>query len=238
MLPVPERILVVDDEDAILQLVAYNLRRAGYDVITAGNGEDALRLFRAEGPDMVVLDVMLPGVDGFEVCKEMRKESDKPILMLTARGEEIDRVIGFEIGADDYVAKPFSPRELVGRVKAILRRSRKETPDPGENEGDSLVFGALSINFVTYEVAVSGHRIDLTPTEFQILKVLAQNPNRVFSRDELVDRVMGQDFFGDVRTIDVHIRHLRSKIEENPSEPRFIETVRGAGYKFAGAKRR
>lgn len=234
----PERILVVDDEDSILQLVAYNLRRAGYDVITAGNGEDALRLFRAEGPDLVILDVMLPGVDGFEVCKELRKESDKPILMLTARGEEIDRVIGFEIGADDYVAKPFSPRELVGRVKAILRRSRKDAADPGENEGNTLVFGPLSINFVTYEVTVSGRRVDPTPTEFQILKVLSQNPNRVFSRDELVDRVMGQDFFGDVRTIDVHIRHLRSKIEENPSEPRFIETVRGAGYKFAGAKRR
>jgi len=235
---VPERILVVDDEDSILQLVAYNLRRAGFDVITAGNGEDALRIFRAEGPDMVVLDVMLPGVDGFEVCKEMRRESDKPILMLTARGEEIDRVIGFEIGADDYVAKPFSPRELVGRVKAILRRSRKDAPDPAENDGDAVIFGALSINFVTYEVVFKGSRVDLTPTEFQILKVLAQNPNRVFSRDELVDRVMGQDFFGDVRTIDVHIRHLRSKIEENPSEPRFIETVRGAGYKFAGAKRR
>lgn len=233
----PERILVVDDEDSILQLVAYNLRRAGYDVLTAGNGEDALRLFRAESPDLVVLDVMLPGADGFEVCKELRKESDKPILMLTARGEEIDRVIGFEIGADDYVTKPFSPRELVGRVKAILRRSRKET-EPGETDGDAVVYGNLSINFVTYEVANSGRRIDLTPTEFQILKLLAQNPSRVFSRDELVDRIMGQDFFGDVRTIDVHIRHLRSKIEENPSEPKLIETVRGAGYKFSGAKRK
>jgi len=234
---VPERILVVDDEESIVQLVAYNLRRAGYEVITAGNGEDALHLFRTESPDLVVLDVMLPGADGFEVCKELRRESDKPILMLTARSEEIDRVIGFEIGADDYVAKPFSPRELVGRVKAILRRSRKD-PEPAEPESEALLFGPLSINFATYEVTCSGRRVDLTPTEFQILKVLAQNPSRVFSRDELVDRVMGQDFFGDVRTIDVHIRHLRSKIEENPSEPKFIETVRGAGYKFAGAKRR
>ena len=233
----PERILVVDDEDSIVQLVAYNLRRAGYDVLTAGNGEDALHLFRTESPDMVVLDVMLPGANGFEVCKELRKESDKPILMLTARGEEIDRVIGFEIGADDYVAKPFSPRELVGRVKAILRRTRKDT-EPAEAESDSLVFGPLSINFTTYEVICSSRRVDLTPTEFQILKVLAQNSNRVFSRDELVDRVMGHDFYGDVRTVDVHIRHLRSKIEENPSEPKFIETVRGAGYKFTGSKRR
>ncbi|HWI61171.1 MAG TPA: response regulator transcription factor [Symbiobacteriaceae bacterium] len=233
----PERILVVDDEDSIVQLVAYNLKRAGYEVITAGNGEDALRLFRTEAPDLVVLDVMLPGADGFEVCKELRRETDKPILMLTARSEEIDRVIGFEIGADDYVAKPFSPRELVGRVKAILRRSRKD-PDPSEQEGGPLVFGALSINLITYEVAVAGKRVDLTPTEFQILKLLAQNPQRVFSRDELVDRIMGQDFFGDVRTIDVHIRHLRSKIEENPSEPKLIETVRGAGYKFAGVRRK
>jgi DNA-binding response OmpR family regulator len=241
----PERILVVDDEDSIVQLVAYNLRRSGYEVITAYNGEDALRLFRAEAPDMVILDLMLPGVDGFEVCKELRKESDKPILMLTARAEEIDRVIGFEIGADDYVTKPFSPRELVGRVKAILRRSggggakAGTVAEAAAPEADaSLVFGGLSINFVTYEVARQGERIDLTPTEFQILKVLAQNPNRVFTRDELVDRVMGQDFFGDVRTIDVHIRHLRAKIEENPSDPKLIETVRGAGYKFTGAKRK
>lgn len=233
----PERILVVDDEDAIVQLVSYNLRRSGYDVVTAGDGEEALRIFRAERPDLVVLDVMLPGADGFEVCKEMRKESDLPILMLTARGEEIDRVVGFEIGADDYVSKPFSPRELVGRVKAILRRSRKES-DAAESDNDSRVFGNLSINFITYEVLRGGVRVDLTPTEFQILKVLSQNPHRVFTRDELVDRVMGQDFFGDVRTIDVHIRHLRSKIEENPSVPKLIETVRGAGYKFAGTKRK
>lgn len=232
-----ERILVVDDEESILQLIAYNLRRAGYEVVTAGNGEEGLALARADRPDLVVLDLMLPGIDGFDVCKELRKETDIPILMLTARGEEIDRVIGFEIGADDYVTKPFSPRELVGRVKAILRRSRKND-DADPSAGDALTFGALSVNFVTYEVLREGRRIDLTPTEFQILKVLSQNPGRVFTRDELVDRVMGPDFFGDVRTVDVHIRHLRSKIEENPSDPRLIETVRGAGYKFAGARRR
>jgi DNA-binding response OmpR family regulator len=234
----PERILVVDDEETIVQLVAYNLRRAGYDVTTASNGEEAIRLFRAEAPDLVILDVMMPGLDGFEVCKELRKESDTPIVMLTARGEEIDRVIGFEIGADDYVTKPFSPRELVGRAKAILRRSRREPePEPKPNS-DTLTFGAFSVNFVTYEVLRNGERVDLTPTEFQILKVLAQNPGRVYSREELVDRVMGSDFFGDVRTIDVHIRHLRAKIEANPSDPKLIETVRGAGYKFSGAKRR
>jgi len=234
---VAERILVVDDEDSIVQLISYNLRRAGYEVLIARNGEDGLAMARTDHPDMVVLDLMLPGMDGFEVCKELRKETDIPILMLTARGEEIDRVIGFEIGADDYVTKPFSPRELVGRVKAILRRTRRaEEPDP--NAGDTLTFGSLTVNFVTYEVMREGRRIDLTPTEFQILKVLSQNPGRVFTRDELVDRVMGSDFFGDVRTVDVHIRHLRSKIEENPSDPRLIETVRGAGYKFVGARKR
>lgn len=233
----PERILVVDDEESIRHLISYNLKRVGFEVITAGNGEDALTMARAESPDLMILDLMLPGMDGFDVCKELRKESEIPILMLTARSEEIDRVVGFELGADDYVSKPFSPRELVGRVKAILRRTRKESEAPATNS-DTLQFGPLSVNFVTYEVMRDGSRIDLTPTEFQILKVLAQHPGRVFTRDELVDRVMGADFFGDVRTVDVHIRHLRSKLEEDPSDPKLIETVRGAGYKFAGVRRR
>jgi two-component system alkaline phosphatase synthesis response regulator PhoP len=234
-LGVSERILVVDDEASILQLLTYNLTRAGYEVVTATNGEEALQLAKSQPFDLILLDLMLPGMDGFEVCKEIRKSSAVPILMLTARGEEIDRVIGFEIGADDYVTKPFSPRELLGRVKAILRRTKKGIePEVGE----TLTFGQLSINFVTYEVTKGGERVDLTPTEFQILKVLCQHPGRVFTRDELVDRVIGPDFYGDVRTIDVHIRHLRAKIEDSPSEPRLIETVRGAGYKFSGAKRR
>lgn len=231
----PERILVVDDEPSIVELVSYNLRRSGYEVVTADNGEDGLRIAEQGGLDLLILDVMLPGIDGFEVLRAVRRSSDVPVLMLTARGEEADRVVGFEIGADDYVAKPFSPRELTGRVKAILRRLRR-TAEPGE--AGKLQFGALSVNFVTYEITRDGQRVELTPTEFQILKVLAQNPGRVFSRDELVDRVMGPDFYGDVRTVDVHIRHLRAKIEENPSEPRLIETVRGAGYKFNGARRR
>jgi len=231
----PERILVVDDEPSIVELVSYNLRRAGFEVVTAGEGEEALRLAKGGGFDLLILDVMLPGIDGFEVLKELRKTSSVPVLMLTARGEEIDRVVGFEIGADDYVTKPFSPRELIGRVKAILRRAQN-TPEPEPEQ--ELHFGGLSINLVTYEVARDGRLIDLTPTEFQLLKVLCQNPGRVFSRNELVDRVMGADFFGDVRTIDVHIRHLRTKIEETPSEPKLIETVRGVGYRFAGARRR
>ncbi len=236
--PLPDRILVVDDEDSIVQLITYNLKRAGFEVVSASNGEDGLELSRRETFDLLVLDLMLPGVDGFEVCKEIRKTSHVPILMLTARGEEIDRVVGFEIGADDYVTKPFSPRELVGRVKAILRRTRRAPERPPDYETDARSYGPLTINFVTYEVTRHGERVDLTPTEFQILKLLSQHPGRVFSRDELVDRIMGTDFFGDVRTVDVHIRHLRSKIEANPSEPEFIETVRGAGYKFTGAKRK
>lgn len=231
----PERILVVDDEASILELVAYNLRRAGYEALTAANGEEALHIARSGGLDLLILDLMLPGMDGFDVLKEIRKMSQVPVLMLSARGEEIDRVVGFEIGADDYVTKPFSPRELMGRVKAILRRAKKiGVPE----EDETQVFGPLSINFVTYEVARDGQRVDLTPTEYQILKVLAGHPGRVFTRDELVDRVMGADFFGDVRTVDVHIRHLRAKIEENSSDPRLIETVRGAGYKFTGARRK
>jgi two-component system alkaline phosphatase synthesis response regulator PhoP len=232
---VSERILVVDDEASILQLVTYNLTRAGYDVVTAESGEQALQLAKSEPFDLILLDLMLPGMDGFEVCKEIRKGSTVPIVMLTARGEEIDRVVGFEIGADDYVTKPFSPRELLGRVKAILRRSKKGAEPEA---GDTLTFGPLSVNFVTYEVRKDGERVELTPTEFQLLKLLCQHPGRVFSRDELVDRVIGADFFGDVRTIDVHIRHLRAKIEANPSEPTLIETVRGAGYKFSGGKKR
>jgi DNA-binding response OmpR family regulator len=234
-LAVPERILVVDDEASIRQLLSYNLTRAGYEVVMAESGEEALQVASREPFDLMLLDVMLPGMDGFEVCKEIRKTSAMPILMLTARGEEIDRVIGFEIGTDDYVTKPFSPRELLGRVKAILRRFKKGADS---DSSEMLAFGPLSINFVTYEVLRNGGSVDLTPTEFQILKLLCQHPGRVFSRDELVDRVIGPDFYGDVRTIDVHIRHLRAKIEENASDPKLIETVRGAGYKFSGAKRR
>jgi len=233
-----ERILVVDDEDAIIQLISYNLKRSGYEVLSAQNGEAAVHLAQNQPLDLIILDLMLPGMDGFDVCRELRKQSETPILMLTARGEEIDRVIGFELGVDDYVTKPFSPRELLGRVKAILRRTgRRESQSNQEYATDTLKFGDLTINFITYEVARAGQRVDLTPTEFQILKTLCQYPARVFTRDELVDRVMGTDFFGDVRTIDVHIRHLRAKIEETPSEPKYIETVRGAGYKFSGTKR-
>jgi two-component system alkaline phosphatase synthesis response regulator PhoP len=233
---VAERVLIVDDEEAIVQLISYNLVKAGFEVLTASNGEEALKSAKTERPDLIILDLMLPGIDGLEVCRAIRRESDVPILMLTARGDEIDRVIGFELGADDYVTKPFSPRELSGRVKAILKRTRREVNE-ADSESDLISFGPLTINFSAYEVSLNGSQVDLTPTEYQILKVMSQNPGRVFSRDDLVNRVIGADFFGDVRTIDVHIRHLRSKIEPDPSHPTFVQTVRGAGYKFSGGKR-
>lgn len=224
-------ILVVDDEPAIRELVSHHLRREGYTVALAGSGSEALSQFHAVEPHLIILDLMLPGMDGFDVCRAIRRTSRVPILMLTARGEEIDRVVGFELGADDYVVKPFSPRELVARVRAILRRSSGE-----EDPSPPALFrsGPLTINYETYQVTLDGERLDLTPTEFQILKVLTGRPGRVFTRDELLDRARGQDFFGDVRTIDVHVRHLRTKIGDDPRRPRFIETVRGAGYRFKG----
>ncbi|MFO7171719.1 MAG: response regulator transcription factor [Bacillota bacterium] len=229
----PQRILVVDDEPAIVELVAYNLRREGFDVLTAATGPEALEKATAEKPDLVVLDLMLPGMDGFAVCRELRKRSEVPVLILSARGDEVDRVVGFELGADDYVVKPFSPRELIARVKAILRRTA-----PAEASGGRRVFGDLTIDYETYEVTVGGRRVDLTPTEFQILRVLTSRPGRVFSRDELLDRVRGEEFFGDVRTVDVHVRHLRAKIGDDPQNPRYIETVRGVGYRFKGGQGR
>lgn len=230
-----QRILVVDDEPAILELVSYNLRREGYEVITAATGTEALEKATTQEMHLVVLDLMLPEMDGFAVCRELRKQSRVPVLMLTARGDEVDRVVGFELGADDYVVKPFSPRELVARVKAILRRAG---PQGGDEESSRRVFGQLTIDYESYEVTVSGEKIDLTPTEFQILRVLSGRPGRVFSRDELLDRARGEEFFGDVRTVDVHVRHLRAKIGDDPQNPRYIETVRGVGYRFKGGRGR
>jgi two-component system alkaline phosphatase synthesis response regulator PhoP len=229
---VTERILFVEDEEPIAQLIAYNVRNAGFDVTASGDGEEALALARSHPYDLVILDVMLPGMDGFAVCRELRKERDIPILMLTARGEEIDRIRGFDLGADDYVTKPFSPTELVQRVKAILRRIKRGPDSP---ESESREVGPLRVNFATYEVLLHGHPVDLTPTEFQMVKLFVEHPGRVFTRDQLVNHLMGPDFFGDVRTIDVHVRHLRCKLEENPAKPVLIQTVRGAGYRLARA---
>lgn len=226
---VPEKILVVDDERSIVELVSFNLRKEGFQVLAAADGLEAVRLAREEKPDLIILDVMLPGLDGFEVCRILRKEMPVPILMLTARKEEVDRVVGLELGADDYVTKPFSPRELVARVRAILRRSARR---PELEEEKILSAGELAVDLARRKVTVGNRMVDLTYTQFELLKHLMSNPGRVFSREALVERVWGYSYYGDVRTVDVHIRHLREKIEREPGSPQFIETVRGVGYRF------
>lgn len=226
-----ERVLVVDDEESIRKLVEYNLVQAGFVVVTTDNGNHALELARGN-VDLLVLDLMLPGLSGMEVCKRLRQEKSKlPIIMLTARGEEIDRVLGLEIGADDYVTKPFSPRELVARVRAVLRRKSDETPTR-TTEVARFSVGDVQLDPESYEVMVRGEVIELTPREFDLLHYLLKNMDIVVSRDQLLDRVWGYEYAGDTRLVDVHISHLRDKIEDDPKLPRYIKTVRGVGYKF------
>lgn len=229
-----DRVLVVDDEPSIVELAAFNLRRAGFDVVTAADGPAALEAVRSLSPQVVVLDVMLPGLDGFEVCRQLRAWSAVPVLMLTARKEEVDRVVGLEIGADDYLTKPFSPRELVARVKALVRRVRLDREAAaGTDAADAIQVGELSVDFAKHEARLAGRPLDLTRTEFNLLAHLAAHPGRVYARDELLKIVWGDDFFGDERTIDVHIRHLREKIETDPARPVLILTVRGVGYRMS-----
>lgn len=221
-------ILVVDDEANIRNLVKAYLEAEGYSVHTAGDGEQALAAFRRYRPDLVVLDVMLPGMDGLEVLQHIRRESEAYVLLLTARSEEADRVIGLTVGADDYLTKPFSPRELVARVKAILRRGRSATP------GDESVlrFAHVRIDSQRHQVWRDGQEIDLTALEFRLLKTLASYAGVVLSREQLLERVWGYDFYGDERVVDVHIGRIRQKLEPDPANPRHILTVRGVGYKF------
>jgi phosphate regulon transcriptional regulator PhoB len=229
----PSRILVVDDEPHIVELVRYNLLQEGYDVATAGDGETALERVRSERPDLVVLDIMLPGVDGLEVCRRLRKDTAIPIIMLTAKGGELERVVGLEIGADDYVTKPFSPRELVARVRAVLRRRVREVSAPTQ---DPIVVGSLRLDPVTHEVTLQDRRIDLTAREFELLWLLMRHPNRVFTRDFLLEHLWGHDFYGSTRTVDMHVSRLREKIEDDPVQPTYIVTVRGVGYKLRGVE--
>ena len=224
-----QRILVVDDEQSIRTIVEYALKDAGFDVVTAARGDDALIAMEREPVDLVVLDVMLPGMDGLEVCQKIRAERNVPIIMLSARGEELDKVLGLELGADDYVTKPFSPRELVSRVKANLRRGRMD----GDHE-DSLKFGDLEIDPVARAVTRADEDVTLTLSEFEILLKLARSPRRVFTRQELMDHLWKGTFYGDLRSVDVHVRHLRQKIERDASHPQLIRTVRGVGYAFGG----
>lgn len=222
-----EKILVVDDERNIVELLKYNLEKEGYEVISAYDGFEAVNLAKQDRPDLIILDIMLPGQGGLEVCRILRKETKIPIIMATAKGEEIDKILGLELGADDYVTKPFSPRELVARVKAVLRRTSSKA-----EEKDELAFEDLTINLVKHEVRLKGDEVDLKPKEFDLLKLLATNPGKVFTRDFLLEQLWGYDYLGDTRTVDVHMRRLRQKIEEDAANPRFLKTVHGIGYKF------
>jgi two-component system alkaline phosphatase synthesis response regulator PhoP len=228
-------ILIVDDEQPIVDLVASYLGAEGFTCHRAFDGPAALSIARATRPDLVILDVMLPGLDGVEVCRRLHQETAVYVLMLTARTDEVDKLIGLSVGADDYLTKPFSPRELVARVKAILRRSR--TPLDKVAERPSLQFGALSIDPDRREVQRRGSQIELTPREFDLLYAMASYPGRVFTREELLKRVWGPDFAGIDRVVDVHVGTLRRKLEEDPAEAHFVQTVRGVGYKFVGGQR-
>lgn len=228
-----KRVLVVDDDVKTVELVKLYLNRDGYKVFTAYDGVEAVRLARDSHPDLIVLDLMLPGIDGLEVCRTIRNESDVPIIMLTARTTDQDKLTGLDSGADDYVTKPFSPRELAARVRAVLRRLPGEALLRGPQE---LAFGELTINFLEWEASFGGRPLNLTPTEFKLLGVLAREPGRVFSRAQLIEKALGYDFEGFDRTIDVHVLNLRRKLEPDTNQPKYIETVYGAGYKFLGGK--
>jgi DNA-binding response OmpR family regulator len=228
----PTTILVVDDEEAVRRLVVYPFERDGYRVLQAATGEDALELIGHERPDLILLDLMLPGIDGYEVCRRVRATSMVPIIMLTARDDEIDKVLGLELGADDYVTKPFSVAELRSRVRAVLRRY--EAAPKSEDEGERLVSDDVVLDLARRTCDVRGERMELTYVEFEILAALMRSPGRVLSRRALLEAVWESADYREQRTIDVHVRHLREKLETDPSEPLLIQTVRGVGYRFRG----
>lgn len=224
-------ILVVDDEKPIVDILKFNLEKEGFNVITAYDGETGLMLANEKNPDLILLDIMLPKMDGFDVCKKVREKSNVPIIMITAREEEVDKVLGLELGADDYITKPFSIRELLARVKANIRRF---TGDAAKDEGGEIIVAAKDfyINTTKYEVTKNGQALDLTLREYELLKFLVTQPNRIFSREALLSSVWGYEFYGDVRTVDVTVRRLREKVEEDSSNPAYILTKRGVGYYF------
>jgi DNA-binding response OmpR family regulator len=226
------RILLVDDEQSIQTLLSYPLRKEGYDVVQATDGQEALERFGDGSFDLVVLDLMLPGIDGLEVCRRLRSRSSVPIIMLTAKSEEIDKVLGLELGADDYITKPFSMREFSSRIKAALRRAELSRPAETAPDEAPLVVEELRIDFPKRSVRVRGLEAELTFVEFEILAALARAPGRVFTRDMLLARIWGDAAYRDPRTIDVHIRHLREKLERDPKDPEYLFTVRGVGYRF------
>jgi two-component system, OmpR family, alkaline phosphatase synthesis response regulator PhoP len=234
------KILVVDDEQSIVTLLQYNLEQAGYEVITAMDGEEGIQKAETQSPDFIVLDLMLPKMDGMEVCKQLRQKSIMtPILMLTAKDDQLDKIIGLELGADDYMVKPFSPREVIARVKAILRRTQVQagSVDQSDKEtGQLLVIGNLKIDPEKYEAYFNENLLELTLKEFELLLYLAQNKGRVLTRDQLLSSVWNYDFAGDTRIVDVHISHLREKVEVDTKKPAYIKTIRGLGYKLEEPK--
>lgn len=228
----PPRVLVVEDEESLLFTLAHSLKREGYTVVTASRGDDGLRLAREQKPDLILLDVMLPGIDGIQVCRMLRRDSDVPIIMLTALGGESDRVAGLDTGADDYIAKPFGMRELMARVRALLRRSGARAQP--EAEPPVVISGDLQVDRDRREVVRGGEVLRMKPKEFELLLFFLQHPGRVFSREQILNEVWGHDFDGGHRTVDVHIRWLRQKVEDDPSNPLRIRTIRGSGYLFEG----
>jgi len=228
-----DKILIVEDDRNLLDTLKYNLHKEGYEVVTAVDGAEALDVARREKPDLIILDLMLPKVSGFEVCRILRKEMIVPILMLTAKTEETDKIVGLEIGADDYMTKPFSLRELLARVRAMLRRAKMTETQPGIEEA-LLKVGDIKVDIARHQASKGTATLELTPKEFDLLAFLARNRGFVFSRDQLLEKVWGYDFAGDTRTVDVHIRWLRQKIETDPGNPKHLVTVRGTGYKLEG----
>lgn len=224
-----DKILIVDDEEHIIELIKFNLESNGYKTLTASDGLEALEIARREKPQLILLDLMIPEMDGYEVCKEIRKDpniSKTPIIMITAKSEELDKISGLELGADDYITKPFSIRELIARVKAVLRRTFTY------HLGNIFKFGNITISFEKHEILKNGKKIDLTLKEFELLEILIKNKGRVLTREFLLDKIWGYEYAGETRTVDVHIRHLRQKTEENDKYPKYIETIRGIGYRF------
>ena len=227
-----EKVLIVDDEEHIVELLSFNMQSAGYKVLKASNGLEAINIAKREKPQLILLDLMLPGLDGLDVCKEIKMDSEIKnisIIMLTAKGEELDKVLGLELGADDYITKPFSIRELLARVKAVLRRSSKDEQDNNNNIYD---FGRLKVDLERHEVKIHDKKIEITLKEFELLEILIKNRGRILQRETLLDKVWGYEYIGETRTVDVHIRYLRKKIEEDDKSPKYIETVRGVGYRF------
>lgn len=233
----PPRVLVVDDEQGILELVEYHLSRAGCQVLLADTGLEGLRLATEAEPDLVILDLMLPDLDGFEVCRRIRRHSRVPVLMLTARTDDVDRTVGLESGADDYVTKPFNPRDLVARVGELLRRGRDGRDDRAEPVPGQVRFGELEVDLTRKAVRLAGEELYLSPTEFALLRVFVDHPGRVLSRSELLRRVWGEDFVGDPRVVDLYVGYVREKLRDDPDRPRWLETVKGAGYRWRGGRR-